>query len=318
MSRVIVKGIPKYLTEDKLKDHFGKRLATIHKGENISESLTDVKILKNRAGESRRFAFVGFKSEEDAFDAVNYFDQSFIDTSKIEVSMAKSFADPRVPQPMREKRREALKRLHEREEQLLEDKKAKKQQQQRGPAKHNLDAEIKSNTQLQEFLDTMKPSAQVTSWDNLGGAVQAANDAQNTVSSDAPQGNSLLAQALAMKTGEPSGNFKVQENESDDEYTMLNNKANDGGNEDGGEEEQMVKLDDFEDKTKENMAQDEKVSDFNWLKQHRIRIKENTEGTENTDPEGVTARPKSDIREEDNVESTEDPESTEQQESKLA
>ena len=40
--------------------------------------------------------------------------------------MAKSFADPRVPQPMKEKRREALKRFREKEEKLLQEENRKK------------------------------------------------------------------------------------------------------------------------------------------------------------------------------------------------
>lgn len=280
MSRVIVKGLPKYLTDDQLKDHFSKRLAHIHKGADVTEAITDVKILKNRAGESRRFAFVGFRSEEDAFDAVNYFDQSFIHTCKIEVTMAKSFADPRVPQPMREKRREALKRLREREDQLLEEKTAKKlQKQKRDSSKPGIDAEIKSNKQLQEFIDTMKPSSQVASWDNLGGAVKSAPSNQLAVQADAPQGNSLLAQALAMKSEdkEPQG-FRAQENESDDEYTTLDGQKGQGDDPDT-EKEQMVKLDNFNEPAGENIAQDQEVSDFDWLKQRRTRIKEQQENS---------------------------------------
>ncbi|CUS21979.1 LAQU0S04e05402g1_1 [Lachancea quebecensis] len=281
MSRVIVKGLPKYLTEDQLKDHFSKRLTHIHKGADVTEAITDVKILKNRAGESRRFAFVGFRSEEDAFDAVNYFDQSFIHTCKIEVTMAKSFADPRVPQPMREKRREALKRLREKEDQLLEENTAKKlQKQKRESSKPGIDAEIKSNKQLQEFIDTMKPSSQVASWDNLGGAVNSAPPNQPAMQADVPPGNSLLAQALAMKSEEKEPQeFRAQENESDDEYTTLDGRKQGQEDEGDAEDEQMVKLDDFNEPAGENIAQDQEVSDFDWLKQRRTRIKEQQENS---------------------------------------
>ncbi|SCV04613.1 LANO_0G11276g1_1 [Lachancea nothofagi CBS 11611] len=288
MSRLIVKGLPKYLVEDRLKEHFSKRLAQIHQNEDISEAITDVKILKNRAGESRRFAFVGFRNESDAFDAASYFDQSFIDTCKVEVTVAKSFADPNVPQPMREKRREALKRLREREDKLLEEENAKKPKQQpRNTPRADLDAEIKSNKQLQEFIDTMKPSSKVASWDNLGGAVASTSDSQIPDSRpEAPQGNSLLAQALAMKSEDTSGRndngerrnadqFKLRENESDDEYTNLE------GNQDTGEvaeEEPTVKLDDFKGGNDSAFAQDEQISDLDWLKQRRIRIKDRPEG----------------------------------------
>ncbi|SCU82281.1 LADA_0C04214g1_1 [Lachancea dasiensis] len=288
MSRVIVKGLPKYLSEDRLKEHLTKRLSQQHIGKNVSESITDIKILKNRAGESRRFAFVGFRDESDAFDIVSYFDKSFIDTCKIEVSMAKSFADPRVPQPMREKRREALKRLREREEKLIEQQNVKKPKQpsRQGPTS-NIDDEIKSNKQLQEFIDTMKPSSQVASWDNLGGAVKSPDgNLQPAAShSEEPQANSLLAQALAMRSEDNPDNSQaavsmgeervdIPENESDDEYADLGGNRKD---EEHAGEEQMMKLDDFKEGADSHFAQDEQVSDLDWLKQRRIRMKERSE-----------------------------------------
>ena len=127
MSRIIVKGLPSFLTDDNLKQHFEKRLNQTHKNEPINSLITDVKILRNREGESRKFAFIGYHNEEDAFDAVNYFNGSYINTAKLEVSMAKSFADPRVPQPMKERKREALKRFREKEERLLAESDKKKQ-----------------------------------------------------------------------------------------------------------------------------------------------------------------------------------------------
>lgn len=141
MSRVIVKGLPIYLTEPELQKHFNKRLITTHATSNVDGLITDLRILKNREGKSRRFAFIGYKNEQDALDAVNYFDGSFIYTSKIEVDMAKSFADPRVPKSMKEKKREALKRLREKEEKLLEEKN-KKLKVQDTKSKINIDAEI--------------------------------------------------------------------------------------------------------------------------------------------------------------------------------
>ncbi|SCU84626.1 LADA_0D02806g1_1 [Lachancea dasiensis] len=53
------------------------------------------------------------------------------------------------------------------------------------------------------MFEKLKPSSQVTSWDNLGGAANSANEIHTPeVHTDSPQGNSLLAQALAMKSEE--------------------------------------------------------------------------------------------------------------------
>ena len=86
MSRIIVKGLPVYLTDDNLREHFTKRLRQKHSHQAVNGSgpdlITDVKILRDRNGESRRFGFIGYRNEEDAFDAVEYFNGSFINTSK--------------------------------------------------------------------------------------------------------------------------------------------------------------------------------------------------------------------------------------------
>lgn len=74
MSRLIVKGLPKYYTEEKLREFFSKQ-----------GDVTDVKLMKKRNGESRKFAFIGYKSADAAERAVKYFNKSFIDTARIEV-----------------------------------------------------------------------------------------------------------------------------------------------------------------------------------------------------------------------------------------
>ncbi|SCU90397.1 LAMI_0E01882g1_1 [Lachancea mirantina] len=287
MSRVIVKGLPKYVNEERLKDHFGKRL-TQRQGDGAAGSgITDVKIPKDRNGESRRFAFLGFRSEEDAFDAVEYFDKSFIDTCKLEVSMAKSFADPRVPQSMKEKKRAALKRLREREEKVSQAQ-GPSDKKQRGE-KATLDAEIEKNKQLKEFIETMKPSNQVTSWDTMAGASTSSNsenlqkdnlqESETKDNSDVGNeedkqpANSLLAQALALR--------KEGDDDSDEEYEDFSKitKKEQQSQGEPHDEEEMMSLNDFEhgevqDNEQPNLAQNAGISDLDWLKQRRVRIKE--------------------------------------------
>lgn len=43
-----------------------------------------------RGGKFRRFAFVGYRTAKEAEAAVSYFHDTYIDTSKIEVHLAKS------------------------------------------------------------------------------------------------------------------------------------------------------------------------------------------------------------------------------------
>lgn len=83
MSRLIVKNLPPYLNEARLKEHFSSQGA----------SITDSKLVRRPDGTSRRFGFVGFKTEEDAQKALGYFNRTFIDTARIDVSFANAITD---------------------------------------------------------------------------------------------------------------------------------------------------------------------------------------------------------------------------------
>lgn len=284
MSRLIVKGLPKYLTEDRLKDHFSKE-----------GNVSDVKLMKKRNGESRQFAFVGYKSAQDAENAVKYFDKTFIDTAKIEVSLAKTFSDPTVPKAMREKRKMMENRWAEQEERLLRQKEEQEQyKRQKLERKSKLDQEIASNPKLLEFIETLKPSSQVQSWKN-----DSLADGSGAPSTKA------LEEALAQKDGVSNatasldGKFNVveaKEAASDDEYDEFQKK-------DLSDDEEMMPLsaaattedpvateEPVQDLQDGDLARDEGVSDLDWLKLRRIRMKENEpEATEIIEPSSENA-----------------------------
>ncbi|KAG8385072.1 hypothetical protein BUALT_Bualt03G0003500 [Buddleja alternifolia] len=71
-SRICVKNLPKYATEDRLREFFSQ------KGE-----VTDSKLMRTKDGKSRRFGFVGFRTEHEAEEAIKYFNKSFMDTCRI-------------------------------------------------------------------------------------------------------------------------------------------------------------------------------------------------------------------------------------------
>ncbi|KAJ7554372.1 hypothetical protein O6H91_06G137600 [Diphasiastrum complanatum] len=88
MSRVCVKNLPRYVTEDRLRDHFSA------KGE-----VTDAKIIRTSDGRPRQFGFVGFRTEEEAQLAVKYFNRSYYDTSRLSCEIAQPIGDPNLPRP---------------------------------------------------------------------------------------------------------------------------------------------------------------------------------------------------------------------------
>ena len=80
MSRLIVKNLPIYVTPAKLREHFEQKGGP-------GGTLTDVKVSSKPDGTSRRFGFVGFKSEQEAMAAQKWFDRTFIDSTRINVNV---------------------------------------------------------------------------------------------------------------------------------------------------------------------------------------------------------------------------------------
>lgn len=88
MSRLIIRNLPKNIKEERIRSIFAA------KGE-----LTDVKLCHTKDGKFRRFGFIGYKTEDQAKDALQHFNSSFIDTSKITVDFAKNLGDESLPRP---------------------------------------------------------------------------------------------------------------------------------------------------------------------------------------------------------------------------
>ncbi|GAB2211370.1 hypothetical protein Droror1_Dr00024682 [Drosera rotundifolia] len=86
--RICVKNIPKYVTEDRLREFFAQR------GE-----VTDAKLKHTIDGKSRQFGFIGYWTVEEAEDAIKYFNNSYLDTCRITCEIAHKVGDPNIPRP---------------------------------------------------------------------------------------------------------------------------------------------------------------------------------------------------------------------------
>jgi len=71
-SRIFVRGLPPRFTDEEFRKHFAKY------------PVTDAKFFPKR-----RIGYVGYKSPEEAANAVKYFNKSFIRMSKIYVEIAR-------------------------------------------------------------------------------------------------------------------------------------------------------------------------------------------------------------------------------------
>lgn len=103
MSRLIVKNLPKTVSEQKVRELFGQK-----------GTITDVQ-LKYKNGKFRQFGFVGFADEESAQNAVKFYDSTFIGTSKIKVEVCAVLGDESKPKSWSKyaKDSEVYKKKHE-------------------------------------------------------------------------------------------------------------------------------------------------------------------------------------------------------------
>ncbi|XP_067650860.1 probable RNA-binding protein 19 [Haliotis asinina] len=86
MSRVIVKNLPKGTKGEKLRELFSQ------KGE-----VTDLSMKYTKDGVFRNFAFIGFKSENSALQAIKHFNNTYFNSTKMQVELAKDFGDKTKP-----------------------------------------------------------------------------------------------------------------------------------------------------------------------------------------------------------------------------
>ncbi|KAI8992839.1 RNA-binding domain-containing protein [Trametes punicea] len=97
MSRLIVKNLPSYLTQERLRKHFEST-------DGPGGTLTDVKLMLKPDGTSRRFGFIGYKTPEEAERAKKWFNRSFVDSSRITVDIVEGAKDAPAPRPSKRPR----------------------------------------------------------------------------------------------------------------------------------------------------------------------------------------------------------------------
>lgn len=150
MSRICVKNLPKHANEERLREFFSR------KGE-----VTDAKLMRTRDGKSRQFGFVGFRSEQEAAEALKFFDGSFIDTCRISCEIARKVGDSEMPRPWS---RHSLKK----QEKPTEEKKEsiKPVSSNRKGAVEVKDETDNGDLEFQEFLQVMQPRSKSKLWAN--------------------------------------------------------------------------------------------------------------------------------------------------------
>ncbi|XP_028804879.1 multiple RNA-binding domain-containing protein 1 [Neltuma alba] len=243
MSRICVKNLPKYVAEDRLRDLFSQ------KGE-----ITDVKLMRTKDGKSRQFCFIGFRTEDEAKEAIKYFNRSYLDTCRITCEVARKVGDPDMPRPWS---RHSLKKG----EKVIQG--GKKDAENRSSVKAQRGGEnLRESTdiddpQLQEFLQVMQPRAKTKLW---------ANDTSSVLENVSEK--QKIAENKSKDPSIPKHDELVQSDSSDD-------GSSDGSLDDGSS-------DSHESEKPNNLVHDDAISDMEYFKS---RVAKEWSDSENSDDE---------------------------------
>lgn len=249
MSRIIVKNLPVKADEQAIRSHFASR-----------GQITDIKLIRKRNGASRRFAFVGYKTDTDAAEAAEYFNHSFMNSSRIEVGLAKSVHDEELAE-----RKMMRKRKRERELEGEEDADKKP-----APAR---------DEKLEEFLSVMQPSKKVATWKN--------DSTETHISKDTKDDDIVDLRALEEQRANVNGGTAEDSAEELEEPTTAE-VADELQDVDEDDEEVWVP------QAVEEPATSEPMSDLEWLRRKHTQIRDNGEkitGTEVLDKSEPETKP---------------------------
>ncbi|KAJ7462021.1 hypothetical protein FB451DRAFT_1043900 [Mycena latifolia] len=92
MSRLLIQNLPVYVTPARLREHFEQKSGP-------GGTITDAKVALKPDGTSRRFGFIGYKTEKQALAAKEWYHRTFIDSTKIKVDVIEGAKDAPTPRP---------------------------------------------------------------------------------------------------------------------------------------------------------------------------------------------------------------------------
>lgn len=215
--------------------------------------VTDAKVIRTKDGKSRQFAFIGYRTNEEADEALKYFNNTYIDTCKITCEVARKIGDPDAPRPWS---RHSLKKS----EYGSKDKNnagavdaPPKGSNAQGTSAHASGSKgsVANDPKFLEFLEAMQPRSKAKMW---------ANDTAATL--DTAAKDSVVA---AKESKGPLKNVLTSENDSSSEDTSDEKVANDLSSENASEQlktenkqdKNMTDADFFKSKVKKNWSDSE-------------------------------------------------------------
>ncbi|XP_066187422.1 probable RNA-binding protein 19 [Sylvia atricapilla] len=154
MSRLIVKNLPNGMKEERFRKLFA-----------AFGTLTDCCLKYTKDGRFRKFGFIGYRSEDEAQTALNHFNKSFIDTSRVTVELCRSFGDPTKPKAWSKHSQKAPAPEKQTKEPVASAAPAGTKKKKKKDPVENL-KELQEDKTFQEFLVVHQKRSQVATWAN--------------------------------------------------------------------------------------------------------------------------------------------------------
>ncbi|KAJ8906035.1 hypothetical protein NDN08_002535 [Rhodosorus marinus] len=258
MSRLIVKGLPKHLTEERLKNHFSS-----------AGEVTDARIRRTKDGRSRQFGFVGFRSSDEAKDAKRMFNNSFLDTNKLNIEIAHPYGDNRIPRGWSKytKGTSGYSKLHPQDEVDGQEKTANEPGDENENRKKTTSDRKKSDN-LEEFIAAAQPRSRKYVWSNDDSTNFVASEVKKTVKSKKRGGEGVALERTHVT-------FDEDESENDE----VNHSE-----ESGAEEKRKASNADADSSQEENVARDKGLTDLQYFKLKSGTIEDSDEETDGSRP----------------------------------
>ncbi|CAI9744180.1 RNA-binding 19 [Octopus vulgaris] len=154
MSRLIVKNLPKNMTQERLQEIFG-----------VKGHITNCNLKYTKDGIFRKFAFIGYQKAEDCTEAIKYFNKTFVDTSKIQVEPAYDLGDANKPRSWSKYSAESSNYIYKEKSKPKSDPEKNETDSKNKTHKKNKDEKMKEllgdlyeNSEFLEFLEAHKLS----------------------------------------------------------------------------------------------------------------------------------------------------------------
>ncbi|KDO34220.1 hypothetical protein SPRG_19058 [Saprolegnia parasitica CBS 223.65] len=153
-TRLFVQNLPIYVDDEKLRKHFA-----------ANGEVTDACVVKTKDGKSRRFGFVGYKTEAQTVKAQAFFDKTFFDTTRITVKIAQPRESNELDRPWSKyskgsSRHAEVTKAPEEPDDETDEAKETTTRKKKGKKTTGEDSAF------DEFVETMQPRSQTKFWAN--------------------------------------------------------------------------------------------------------------------------------------------------------